>query len=73
MNVYKFSPSEYFLSGDLSYDRYVLDISAPSIKAATLDAKPTNSKFVGCFDRDEKGWRFSPEFEGGEQKSKIEL
>ena len=73
MNVYQTSPSEYFLSGELDYERYSLDISTPANNKAILNAKPANSRFVGCFDHDEKGWRFIPEFEGGEQKSKIEL
>jgi hypothetical protein len=72
MNVYQISPSEYFLSGELSYDRYSLDMSVPAINKATLEEKPANSRFIGCFDHDEEGWRFIPEPERVEQKSKLE-
>lgn len=73
MNIYVTSPAEYFLSGDLSFDRYFLDIAKVSFGEAGLNTKPLNAKFIGAFDRDEEiGWRFIPVSERGEQKNKTE-
>ncbi len=74
MNVYRISPDEYFLSGDISHDRYELNIVGQKITSVVLEEKPPNAKFVGVFDTDEKKyWRFVSATEREEQKSKIEL
>ncbi|MGB7210009.1 MAG: hypothetical protein WBD27_15220 [Pyrinomonadaceae bacterium] len=73
MNVYQTSPTEYFLSGDLSFDRYFLDVGKVSFRDAGLNIRPHNAKFMGAFDRDEEtGWRFIPVSEREEQKNKTE-
>ena len=73
MNVYQVSPTEYFLSGDISYDKHELDITIPKITANHSEGKPTGARFVGAFDSDEKKvWRFIAKTEREEQKSKIE-
>lgn len=73
MNVFQTSPTEYYLSGDISFDRYFLDIEKGHFNDAGLEPKPTNATFVGAFDRDEeKGWRFIPARERGEQKNKTQ-
>ncbi len=72
MNVYQTEAAKYFLAGDLSFDKYFLDIDNLSFTEDVLAVKHSSAKFVGAFDRDEKGWRFIPVYERGEQKSKIE-
>lgn len=68
MNVFQVSPTEYFLCGDLSFDRYFLDITNASLNDAGLKANPANAKFVGAFDRDEnRNWRFISVYEKGER------
>jgi hypothetical protein len=72
MNVYQISPNEYFLSGDISHDKYELDVIRQKITSATLKEKPPDAKFVGAFDTDEKRHlRFIPATEREEQKNKI--
>ena len=72
MNMFQVSLSEYFLCGDMSFDRYFLNVEEASLTDASLNAKPTKAKFVGVFDRDEKRvWRFIPAYERGEQESKT--
>jgi hypothetical protein len=73
MNVYQISPTEYFLSGDLSFDRYFLDIAKATFSDAGLEPNPTNAKFVGAFDSDEERvWRFIPVSERQEKKNKTQ-
>jgi hypothetical protein len=73
MNVYEISPTEYFLSGDLSGDRYELDIARQNINSGYLTERPAGAIFVGSFDREEnKAWRFITAKERAEQPSKIE-
>jgi 5-enolpyruvylshikimate-3-phosphate synthase len=73
MNVYQTSPTEYYLSGDLSFDRYFLDVAKVSFREAGLNTKPLSAKFIGAFDRDEEmGWRFISARERGEQKNKTQ-
>ncbi|MBA3694766.1 MAG: hypothetical protein H0X15_04880 [Acidobacteria bacterium] len=72
MNVYEISPTEYFLSGDISYDKHELDIMRLKINSVVLIEKPTSAKFIGAFDIDEKRiWRFITTDERVEQKSKF--
>jgi hypothetical protein len=72
VNVYQISPTEYFLSGDLSFDKYQMDITQPKINEAVLEKKPSTAKFVGAFDSDERrNWRFITASEREEQKSKL--
>lgn len=73
MNVYQTSATEYFLSGDLSFDRYFLNTAKATFRDAGLEPKPTNAKFVGAFDSDEESeWRFIPVSERPEQKNKTQ-
>jgi len=73
MNVYQISPAEYFLSGDISHDKYELDITWLKINLIVLIEKLTSAKFIGAFDIDEKRiWRFISADERIEQKSKFE-
>jgi hypothetical protein len=73
MNVYQISPTEFFLSGDFSHDRFRLTTTMPELKPVILEEKPTTANFIGAFDGDEKKrWRFIPVSERLEQKSKIE-
>ena len=73
MNVYRTSPNKYYLKGDLSFDRYFLDVAKQSFSDAGLDPKPMNATFVGSFDRDEeRGWRFIPASERREQTNRNE-
>jgi hypothetical protein len=58
MKVYQVSASKFFLQGDLSFDRYLLDISKPSITREISMERPFNAKFIGSFDGDDEGWRF---------------
>jgi len=58
MRVYRISASEFFLQGDLDFDRYLLDISKPSVARAISTERPPHAQFMGSFDRDEEGWRF---------------
>lgn len=72
MNIYQISPIEYFLSGDLDFDKYHLNIIQPKINRVFLEEKPSTGKFVGAFDKDEKrNWRFITASERDEQKSKL--
>lgn len=74
MNVYQISPNEYFLSGDLSFDNYELDIAEQKITSEVLAEKPPNANFIGAFDVDKNSdWRFIPVTEREKQNSKIEL
>jgi hypothetical protein len=64
MEVYRISESEYFLKGDLDFDRYSLDIQNNSFRDAILEKIPRNAKLVGAFDRyDRGGWRFLPAYQ----------
>lgn len=73
MNLYEISPTEYFLSGDFSEDRYELNVARGEINKAVLENKSSTAKFIGAFDRDEKRvWRFISASERPEQKSKLE-
>jgi len=73
MNVYQISPSEYFLSGDISFDKYELDITRQKLNSIISTEKPSSTKFVGAFDVDEKrNWRFISAGERREQRSKFE-
>ena len=58
MRVYRVSASQFFLQGDLDFDRYLLDISKPSVAREIYTERPPNAMFIGSFDRDEDGWRF---------------
>jgi hypothetical protein len=58
MDVYQISSSIFYLQGTLSFDRYLLDIAAPSLTDHEAGNIPRDAKFLGAFDRDEKGWRF---------------
>ena len=58
MRVYRVSASQFFLQGDLDFDRYLLDISKPSVAREISAKRPPNAMFIGTFDRDEDGWRF---------------
>jgi hypothetical protein len=58
MRVYRVSASQFFLQGDLDFDRYLLDISKPSVARETSTELPPHAQLIGTFDRDEKGWRF---------------
>ena len=58
MMVYRVSPSQFFLQGDLDFDRYLLDISKPSVAREISTERPLNAQLIGSFDRDEEGWRF---------------
>lgn len=67
MEVYRISEREYFLKGDLDFDRYFLDIRTNSFRDAILENIPRNAKLVGAFDRDdEKRWRFLPAYQWSE-------
>lgn len=72
MNVYQVSPTDFFLQGELSFDRYLLETSAAALTDAVLKEKPVESRFVGAFDRDENGWRFIPAHEREEQKPRMQ-
>lgn len=73
MNIYQISPDKFFLSGDLDFDKYELDVLEQKITSAVLIEKPPGAKFVGVFDSDEREkWRFIAVTEREEQKSKIE-
>lgn len=73
MNVYQISPDKYFLSGDLSFDKYELNIAQQKITSVDSEEKPLNAEFIGTFDIDEKKpWRFITVTEREEQKSKIQ-
>lgn len=58
MRVYRISASEFFLQGELDFDRYLLDISKPSVARAISAERPPGAQLIGSFDRDEEGWRF---------------
>ncbi len=73
MNIYQISPTEYFLSGDIN-DKYTLDITQQKLTSILSTEKPSITKFIGAFDRDEKRkWRFITAIEREEQKSKFEI
>lgn len=73
MNVYQISPAEYFLIGDMEFDRHVLDITRQKLNSIISAEKPSSAKFVGAFDIDEKrSWHFITVTEREEQKSKFE-
>ena len=70
MRLYQISPTEFYLEGFLSYDRYFLDISKPSARREVLSpSKPAGARFVGVFDKDEHGWRFTQANEQMEEDS----
>ncbi len=72
MNVYQNSPTEYFLSGGISFDKYELDISRQKITRISLAEKPLTAQFIGAFDSEEKRkWRFIPAGERVEQPNKT--
>lgn len=74
MSIYKVTPNEYFLSGELEFDRYELNIAEQKIILDYPQEKPRNAEFVGVFDNDEeKDWRFISATEREEQKSKIQV
>ena len=58
MRVYRVSASQFFLQGDLDFDRYLLDISKPSVGREIAAERPPDAQLIGSFDRDEEGWRF---------------
>ena len=60
MDVYRISPSEFYLEGTLSFDRYFLDVSKPAIAREASGKAPHNARLIGAFDRDQEGWRFIP-------------
>lgn len=73
MNVYQISPTEYFLSGDMEFDRCELDITRQKLNSIISAEKSSSAKFFGAFDIDEKrSWRFVTTTERGEQKSQLE-
>ncbi len=58
MRLYRVSPTEFYLEGFLSFDRFFLDISKPSVTREILASRPFGAKLIGSFDEDDKGWRF---------------
>ncbi len=59
MNVYRTSPTTYFLCGEMSFDAYSLDAKARSIMSVGFEEKPSEAIYVGVFDNDEnRRWRF---------------
>lgn len=58
MKLFRVSASQFYLQGDLDFDRYLLDVSKPSVARETSAQRPPQAQFLGSFDRDEKGWRF---------------
>ena len=60
MDVYRISHSEFYLEGTLDFDRYLLDVSRPSVAREGAGKRPPNARLLGAFDRDEDGWRFIP-------------
>ena len=60
MRVYRVSASQFYLEGDLDFDRYLLDISKPSVGREIATERPPHAQLIGSFDRDEEGWRFIP-------------
>ena len=72
MNIFQVSSDQYFLIGELSSDSFFLDLSRTSLSRVTGERRRASGRFVGSFDRDEKGWRFIPVRERGMQKSLID-
>ena len=60
LGVYQVSQTVFYLDGFLDFDRYWLDISGLSVTQDIGAEVPAVARFVGAFDRDEKGWRFIP-------------
>ena len=58
MTVYRISESNFYLRGDLSFDRYYLDVSTLSVRRERLGERPPPARLVGAFDRDEGEWKF---------------
>ena len=72
MNVYRISPSEYFVSGAFSYDSFKLNVERREISSTESEEKPAQAKFVGAFDKDNNYyWRFIPASEREELKTKL--
>jgi len=72
MNIYRISPTEYFLSGAFSSDSYILNIERQEINSTEFEAKPAQAKFVGAFDKDnDHYWRFIPANEREELKTRL--
>ncbi len=73
MNVFQVSSTEYFLRGEMDFDKHELDIKRLKINSGSLLENPTSTKFVGAFDSDEKReWRFISADERSEQPNKLE-
>lgn len=47
LNIYQLSRNEYFLSGDLSFDRYLLNVADGSLENTSLEEKPATARFIG--------------------------
>ena len=71
MNVFRISEDEYLLVGQLSFDRYLLNVSTKALHRLREGSQFDSGRFVGSFDRDEKGWRFISVSERSIQKSLI--
>jgi hypothetical protein len=69
MNVFRITPTRYFLCGEMSFDRHFLDFQAMTLEKAELREKPETAKFLGAFERDNnRHWRFVTAFEKGERR-----
>ena len=66
VNVYG-TPAKELVFRDL-WETYVLDSSGTMLRRSALDEQVEPKKFLGAFDRDEKGWRFVPAIERSETR-----
>jgi hypothetical protein len=72
MNLYQTGPQKYYLAGDISFDRFNMDLETRSVAEAQPAVPSTGKQFLGAFDQDERGvWRLIPVSERPEEKSKI--
>lgn len=71
LNIYQTDRFKFYLAGDHSSDRYIVNTLCPAISRESLREKPTGAQFLGAFDRDELGWRFIPASEREEKTTAV--
>lgn len=72
MKVYRTSPTNYFLCGELSHDAYILDVTDRSIRNVGYEERFFRATYIGVFDNDENGpWRFIAANQRAEEKDKL--
>lgn len=72
MKLYRTSPTNYFLCGELSHDAYILDVTGRSIRDVGYEERFSRATYLGVFDNDDNvPWRFIAANQRAEEKDKL--